>query len=236
MPEQHMPTNSFDDPAVYNTEIGTVIAATDKGVGYKDTNEDRLVVVPGQQMFAVVDGMGGMPGGSNAADILAKTLKNVDGDKEAMETLHDKAAQKMESEGITEGGAVYQATHITENELHAYQAGDARMIVYSPDGSIVFSTDPERMMMGGLTNAVRGADAGRVTTYPPYTLADGQRIAIASDGVWDNISPEEFVKLASTLSLEATVPQIGTLLKKQMQKAGTPDNISLILCEVQMGT
>ena len=51
-----------------------VIAGTDKGINYKDYNEDRVVVSPEGNFIAVIDGMGEYGKGDRAAEILARSL------------------------------------------------------------------------------------------------------------------------------------------------------------------
>jgi hypothetical protein len=50
-----------EDIREYKTASGDMIwAATDKGINYKDHNEDRVGVSPQDNMAVVADGMGGM--------------------------------------------------------------------------------------------------------------------------------------------------------------------------------
>jgi len=111
-------------------------AATDKGVNYKDHNEDCVVVSPETNMIAVVDGMGGREGGREAGQYIARALKeNPLNVKSAIEK-----AKAMMDKNLDMSGACFLSARVMEQKGKKYldvnQAGDVKLIVYDKNGRV----------------------------------------------------------------------------------------------------
>src|ERR671917_405439 len=68
------------------TLVVRAVAATDQGL-VRSNNEDAVFV--GNRLFVVADGMGGLPAGELASDILVQTLAVVDEMPDSGEPLQD---------------------------------------------------------------------------------------------------------------------------------------------------
>ena len=158
-PEDNEPTGSTPEelniPAIYGesnpmTEVmtcetpgGSWAWYTDQGVGYsKNENQDAIVVDPENEGMAVIDGMGGHPNGTEAAQILAESLDGHLTGIAQIETGQLSAVDRMQNElDSVESGACYLAAHRTGNRLEILYAGDVRLAKYNPDGAHEFSTE-----------------------------------------------------------------------------------------------
>ena len=122
----------------YVTKSGhRVVAATDKGIGYKDWDEDRVVVSPRADMMAVVDGMGGQGNGKKAAEILAAELAKNPVD---IALAVENAKMKMDQDKMGISGACFMASRVRNENgrkmLDYYQAGDVKLIVIGKNGKL----------------------------------------------------------------------------------------------------
>lgn len=251
LPSNGIVPEGFDKPVSARGKNCILTAATDKGIDYKDWNEDAVVIVPDHDAGAVIDGMGGMGktgSGKEAARILGETIR--DGFRKGASPSQSQrtAAARMNREGLGTGGACYVSWQLKGNaqsrELEVAQAGDCRLVVFGADGSIKFSTTDESQMVdiGGrsietVTNAVGGDDPG-ITTLNRVSVTRGDRIVAGSDGIWKNIPVEYMARyLAGKTSAEA-VHVIRYVLDQMMtpdkagNKRGKSDNRSVAIVDV----
>lgn len=225
-------TNRLDEAKIIEGQNGKIVYGTDEGVNYKEWNEDAQVINTDKNAFASIDGMGGMGHGDKAARILAEEMQKGFRDGSLMEQIQMRAHQRMQAEGIGQGGACYVAGKITENRLDIYQAGDVKLIIVGKDGSVRFATRDEGQ--GHIVhNAVQGDDAGK-TTHSSADLQAGDRIIAASDGLWDNFTPEQIARMVSGKSPEDAIKLINDQTKEKMRSGnGKPDNINVIIYDFE---
>ena len=208
-------------------------------------------------------GMGAEKSGQQATNILAEEFQKVfegleetngsESFKEIFETAigkaQESARERMKSDGrVGEGGAVYVAAKIHKNEMHIAHMGDAKLVVIGQDGAIRFATQDHNLanekQKTGLsispedkafvTRAVRGVDAFDIE-FNKIILQKGDRVIVASDGLWDNLEPEEVLSITSSKNIKEAFAQLDAETKLRMQRddsspdAGKPDNRSLII-------
>lgn len=190
-----------------------VVAGTDKGINYKDHNEDRVAVSPNKNFIAVIDGLGGHLSGELAAEILAKSLLKST-DNPAVAAVQ--ARKEMAEQGMEEGGAVFISAELRVESgrkfLNVSQVGDAKLVVIKKTGEIVFESEDESLVqelvkLGAVTpdealyhpkgNIVsQSVNANplfdvKVKFYPPIAVENGDLIFLMSDGISDNLIAEE---------------------------------------------
>ncbi len=172
------------------TAIGQVVFYTNKGIGYKDHNEDRIVINTEKNGFAVIDGMGGMGNGEEAAEILAEQIQKGFLNNTSYEQVQELAYVEMFNKGVGRGGACYVSARVDqEGIMHGAMAGDVRLIVVNIKGEVVFETKDEGAGPG-VYNVVQGTEPGKTTKFS-YKLEKGYKVLIFSDGVSDNFDEAE---------------------------------------------
>ncbi len=206
-----------------------VVAGTDKGVDYKDYNEDRVVIHPSDNFAAVIDGMGGHYGGELAAEILAKNLLALPGD---VVSATVKAKQEMTEQKLGEGGAVFISVEVITQEqkgesitksLKILQSGDAKLIIIKKDGTISFESQDDSWSQalveaGQITsdqalyntrrhqvfNSISSTDEIGPKLYPTIKVETGDIVLLMSDGISDNFTAEEIAsrRQKNNLSIE----------------------------------
>ncbi len=212
------------------TKNGTQFSAnSNEGIFKKDFskraphNEDRIVINPKENLFAVIDGVGGSSNGQRAAQILAQQIqKYPNSPQRALNT----AAKMMKAEKITGGGACVAICKIQtspngKQTLEVTYAGDVKVAVFNKNGKQAIdpqtgkpmeTTDhsmvqglvdhkiitpdqafyhPKRHVVGSTVMASGQQSAsnpnGFIVGKTTFTLKPGQRIAIMSDGISDNM-------------------------------------------------
>lgn len=224
-------SNRLDDPKIIKGQNGQIAYGTDEGVG-KPVNEDAIVINTQANAFAVIDGIGGEGMGEKAAGILAEEIQK--GLEEATDyrAIQKNAHLRMKDEGIGSGGACYVLAKIEGQKLKIAQAGDVRLVVIDKDDNLKFGTVDENQAEKGKRNVVTnyvGGDEPGETTACETTLDEGDRIIIASDGLWDNLESQQVANLTEDQPIEVAIRQLNKTAKDRMQKGGKPDNISVMI-------
>jgi len=225
----------LDSPITRESVRGVVAYGTDEGVNYKPVNEDSIVVDTAHDAFAVIDGMGGMNHGTLASRILAEEILAgfIKGDD--IQLCQKSASYRMKSKGVGNGGACYLAFKMTENSVYGWYAGDLQLAVLRNNG-VAFVTQPENHpnKLAIVTNAVQGSSEGDTQRFK-VSLVDGDRIIAASDGLWDNFTPEDVARQIAGLSTQDAISKLNSLAKEKMRSGGKPDNISVIIYDFSPG-
>lgn len=169
--------------------------------GPREYQQDRFYIDTKRNLFIIADGMGGHDNGDLAADDVINSLSEVqtlnpDTLEAAFFMANEKCFARRDHSGST-GICVWFDTY-----LHILHAGDSRVYLIYPDGTIKQPTTDHVGFWGGITNAI--GFLGHVEEYefeipPPNTL-----IVLATDGAFvgfDQISarllnkadPAEFI-------------------------------------------
>lgn len=199
----------------YELESGdSVVAGTDKGIGYKDHNEDRVITVPDGNFVAVVDGMGGHSSGELAAQILAKEFLAQPTD---ILSAVSKTKKRMTEQGVGDGGAVFISARIVVTPkgkfLDTFQQGDAKLLVIKKNGNVSFESEDDSLVQNLIkdrhltpdealydrrrnivTTAVSLTKKEIPKSYPPEKVEAGDLVLLMSDGLSDNFTADEIAK------------------------------------------
>jgi len=170
-----------------------IAAASDRGLHYKDWNEDRYVVLSspdGRSVMVAIDGVGGHVGGERAAEVARITInqalmsgKSVD---EAFAAADAAIAKDSRAQGITKKapGAVAMAVTVSPNGDGTYRAGfsnvgDCEAIVIRPGASqpILHHT----LRVNSLSTRMRELLGNPYRVLADGRLARGQTLDARSD-------------------------------------------------------
>ena len=185
-------------------------------------NEDAAAVIPlggASGVLVVADGMGGAPAGREAAQRVVNHV--VDALREPVsdaERLRTKILDGIEraNEAVRElgmgAGATLVVAEICEGIVRPYHAGDAAVMLVGQRGKLKCLTVPHSpvgfAVAAGfldedeaihheqrhlITNLV-GAGDMRIEVGPPVRMAPRDRLLLASDGLFDNLSVAEIVE------------------------------------------
>ena len=143
-------------------------AATDQGLG-RSNNEDSVFV--GNRLFVVADGMGGLPAGELASDILVQALAVVDDMPDTGEPLQDLLAalrtanERIEAaiadDGARDGmGTTVTALLLSGDAVAALNVGDSRCYLVR-DGSLTQLTRDDTYVQALVDQGVLTPDDAR---------------------------------------------------------------------------
>lgn len=215
---------------LFQTKSGhQIVAGCD--VGYQEgtdaqkPNQDRVVVDPKRERYAVIDGLGGKPDGHVVAQLLAEEIATSEVSipetiNKARERLREAAiindnleiagATFVSAEVIREHGKIY----IEENHL-----GDANLLILDENGTVVHRSEvdawAERIVAAQYPNRSVEENAREASRHPQRAILTksfsiqeekpdppkrtevkpGYRVLLMSDGISDTLLPEEIAKL-----------------------------------------
>ncbi|WP_261663339.1 PP2C family protein-serine/threonine phosphatase [Deinococcus sp. Marseille-Q6407] len=219
-------------------------------------NQDSLVEaeLPGAQLFAVADGMGGHAAGELASRLALETFAGV------MQRQREPLAQRAIFAAEKANQAVYRravgdlsgmgttllAAMITQATLYLTHIGDSRAYLLRGEALYRLTDDhswvAEQLRAGQLTpeqaqahrwrnvvsNALGGEERVRLELLS-VPLEPGDRLLLCTDGLY---GPVGDYKLLTILSLPRSPEQVARLLIDQANQAGGPDNISAVVVDV----
>jgi PPM family protein phosphatase len=229
-------------------------AATDQGL-VRSNNEDAVFV--GNRLLVVADGMGGLPAGELASDILVKALAVVDDMPETGEALQDMlAALRTANERIEAAiaddsardgmGTTVTALLLSGDSVAALNVGDSRCYLLR-DGEMVQITRDDTYVQALVDQGVLTPDDAR--RHPQRALVTqavqgghfqatgrmvpvrpGDRFLLCSDGLTDYVTDEV---IGETLRTQADRESCAAELIRRTLEAGAPDNVSVIVGDVE---
>ena len=236
------------------TFAGRAAAATDQGL-VRSNNEDAIFV--GTRLFVIADGMGGLPAGELASDILVRALAVVDDMPDTAEPLQDlRAALRTANERIEAAiadddardgmGTTVTALLLSGDSMAALNVGDSRCYLVRDgqmtqltrddtyvqalvDQGVLTRDDARRHPQRALvTQAVQGGDFEATGRMVP--IRAGDRFLMCSDGLTDYVTDEV---IGATLHTQADRETCTAELIRRTLEAGAPDNVSVIVCDVE---
>lgn len=239
--------NKMDQSRSMETPGGTIAWYTSPGIGYKDRNEDAIVIAPNVDGMAVIDGVGGHAGGVEAARILADNFQSSLGNVTRMIQAHENTTAQLASRpDMRQAAACYIAAYydLQTHNLNITQAGDVRLVVLDHTGWAYFKTIDDHLpdKHHKVTNFVTG-DEETTPTKTGTRVAAGDRIIIASDGLWDNYGIPDVAGMVQNLSAHEAVNTVSRALLDKMRRSDAgelnpdeqvkPDNLSIVIYDVK---
>lgn len=225
-------------------------------------NEDALLVMEtedGTVVLAVADGCGGIPAGDLASRIALDAVQacvlaerqDEDGFSAAVLEGFGQANRAVLNLGVGAGTTLSVVT-IRESVVRAFHAGDSPILITGQRGRIKLSpvahaptayavhaglmTEQQAIVHEDrhvITNMV-GAPDMHVEVSSPVSLAQRDTVVVASDGLSDNLLPDEVVDLVRTGPIGAGLAEIVDRCDQRMLAAygagpGKPDDLSVII-------
>jgi len=235
------------------TFVVRAVAATDQGL-VRSNNEDALFV--GSRLFVVADGMGGLPAGELASDILVQSLAVVDDLPDTGEPLQDliaalQAANERIEAAVSDDaardgmGTTVTALLLAGDRVAALNVGDSRCYLIR-DGELTQLTRDDTYVQALVDQGVLTPDDAR--RHPQRALVTqavqggpfrpagrmipiraGDRFLLCSDGLTDYVEDKV---IASVLREHADRKSCAAELIARTLEAGAPDNVTVVVADV----
>lgn len=253
-----------DDLLVGHHEFagGEVVVYSSRSPGKATPNEDAAAVIPladGSGVLAVADGVGGLRGGREAAGIavkrLVESIREPVNSEELLRTRILNAIESANEDVLALGvgaGATLAVAEICDGMVRSYHVGDAAVMLVGQRGKIKFMTVPHSPI--GLAveagfldeeEAIHhedrhlvfnmiGANDMHIDVGPPLQLAARDRLLVASDGLFDNLSTDEIadrirkgplVDILDCLSADALIRMTGSVPRHPSK----PDDLTFVV-------
>jgi len=257
--EPRLFTNDIDD-ADLTLPFGQVSLRLRCGPHRPNGCEDAIAAIPlgaNGVVLAVADGVGGSPGGRDAAAVVLEALREgiaSAGDGELQQTIFAaiESANKQLIEQRRGSGTTVVIAEIVDGKMRSYHVGDSeiavvgqrgkvkhRIVPHSPTGFAVESgllTEDEAMHHDYrhiLLNVV-GAPNMRIEVAAPIELAKFDTVLLASDGLLDNLYTSEIFNEVRCGALPETADKLVTLAIDRMHSTdrtlpSKPDDLSIVL-------
>src|SRR5919205_776380 len=185
------------------TLVLRAVAATDQGL-VRDNNEDAVFV--GSRLLVVADGMGGLPAGELASDILVRALEVVDELPDtgeplqdllaALQTANERIEAAIADDDARDGmGTTVTALLLSGDSVAALNVGDSRCYLVR-DGAMMQITRDDTYVQALVTQAVQGGDFQATGRMVP--LQAGDRFLLCSDGLTDYVTDEVIGEMLRT--------------------------------------
>jgi len=225
-------------------------------------NEDAIALIPlGDRdgVLAVADGVGGLPGGEQASNLALRRLEAVVregflgkeiGLRAAILDGIDSANRALLDEGSA-GATTLAVAEIRDGRLRTYHVGDSvilltgqrgriklQTIAHSPVGYAVESgilNEREAMEHADrhLIDNVLGAADMRIEIGPDVGVSRRDTLLLATDGLADNLFPEEIVEAIRKGCMDAGAEMLCSVSRRRMLEPregvpSKPDDLSFI--------
>ena len=192
-----------------------ITAASDKGINYKDINEDCIYVDPGKNLAVVIDGIGGGTKGRFAAQWVAVGFADYPDDPEQAAKAAMEYMKRDKIDPNTDGACFASARIINDGNrkiVDMAKAGDVKILILDENDKIIWHSKDNTYVQSEV-------DAGRMTLdqelYSEHSssinkyissssssierlateIIPGHKILLGSDGYFANLTPEEIEEL-----------------------------------------
>jgi protein phosphatase len=229
------------------------VAATDQGL-VRSNNEDAVFV--GVRLLVVADGMGGLPAGELASDILVQALAVVDSRPDtgeplqdllaALQTANDRIEDAVADDDARDGmGTTVTALLFSGDHVAALNVGDSRSYLIR-DGELTQLTRDDTYVQALVDQGVLTPDDAR--RHPQRALVTqavqggpfrpagrmipvepGDRFLLCSDGLSDYVADDV---IADTLRANPDRKTCAAELVHRTLDAGAPDNVTVIVADI----
>lgn len=226
-------------------------------VGLVRTNNEDAAHA-GRQLVALADGIGGMPSGELASDIVVHALAALDEKpvsdalsalKETVEVANRQILEVGESDTCHDGmGTTVTALLLSGNEIALLNVGDSRCYLHR-DGTLSQLTKDDTFVQSLVDQGLLTADEARVhprrsivtqalqglsyeATSAVHPVRLGDRFLVCSDGLTDMVIDDA---IGRTLSAYPDVEACARHLVRLALDAGALDNVTVVVADVVPG-
>ena len=218
---------------------------------------------PTSGVLAVADGLGGHAGGERASRLATEAIQKslqeaapatTNGEPVELRAaiLNGIEAANQSVRELGTGAATTMAlVEIQDRTIRPYHVGDSAILVTGQRGKLKLQTIPHSpigyAVEAGLMNEedaihheerhvisnVIGSDQMRIEIGSPIEMAPRDTLLLASDGLFDNLLPDEIVEAVRSGPLEEAVGELIGMARQRMasQNGGTPckpDDLTVI--------
>jgi PPM family protein phosphatase len=225
-----------------------VHGATDPGL-VRRRNEDNFLVDDDHGVFAVADGIGGMPGGDVASLTAVQTVKallthDAEGATGDLASLVHQVHQAVQRAGLPFGAAGIGTTltlaHVQEGRARIAHVGDSFALllrggrcraitrehnVENDRRETFAAASHPPAYRYALTRAI-GQPGDVAVDILEEDLRDGDRLILATDGLTDVVEEAEIMRVCTEF---ATPEHAAAQLISSALKRGGPDNITVVV-------
>jgi serine/threonine protein phosphatase PrpC len=230
-------------------------AAVVSDIGLVRTNNEDSAHA-GRRLLVLADGIGGMPAGELASDIVVRTLAVLDDGPStddalsalrlAAEEANRKILEVSESDPANDGmGTTATAVLLSGDQLALLHVGDSRgylvrngeLSQLTKDDTFVQSLVDQGLLTPEdarhhprrsiVTQALQGLEYEPTLTCQPAQLGD--RLLLCSDGLSDVVSDDA---IGDTLGRYSDLKQCAEQLVKLALDAGSTDNVTVVVADI----
>ena len=220
----------------------------------RSANEDSFLIDEAHQVFAVADGLGGLPGGAEASqrivELLKQTYRHVDATEERADLGEPiiginriLTKEGTEAHPFTGSGSTLTIAQLISDQLLIGHIGDSAAYHLRDDDfnkiTIDHTMEQEFIERAGesarqlmppeyphtLTRCVGQNEKVRVDQLR-LTIASGDRLLLCTDGLNKIVTKQQ---IHATLKTDSTPQAICQSLVDHANAAGGPDNITVIV-------
>ncbi len=229
-------------------------AQTDIGLA-RSENEDRHLCADELRLYAVADGIGGLPGGAEAAQLaITSLLKEARSAGRTLDLAHAFKFANSEVIGLarrfapeTGLGTTLTAAHIDGDLMRVASVGDSRCYLFR-NGRLKMLTIDDTVEQEVAVRRSRGENVQLEERYrnaltrcigqpmplevkvSQYPLQPGDRVLICSDGVTRMLNDSVIAKRLGQKAEPAVI--LGSLVADALAQGGS-DNITGVVIETQ---
>lgn len=229
--------------------------------GHDTANEDAAAVIgfgQTQGVLVVADGLGGCPGGAQAAErAIAAIIASLANGDAADASLRGRildgfdAANRAVLELGIGAASTLIAVEIDGDTVRSYHVGDSCALLVGQRGRVHFETlphapvayavesgmlDPKDAMHHEdrhVVSNVVGMAEMRIDIGPPIRMNPRDTLLVATDGLFDNLVRDEIIEAVRAGALEEAVDALGDRSQKRMQSESTdkpckPDDLTIV--------
>lgn len=225
-------------------------------VGHKrKVNEDSILTLPDQRLWAVSDGMGGHDAGDFASQVVVDRIAMIDPDlpsqeliralRDAITGAHDAIRAEAEARGNGTIGATVVTLAVADNHFAAFWAGDSRLYRLQNKRIEMLTTDHSMVAAFVLAGQMTWDEAEKHPQSNAITRAVGVGDTLELDKIRGEILPgDRFLLCSDGLTKYATFDTLERVLSREpietvadaLQQialdGGGADNISIIVIDV----
>jgi serine/threonine protein phosphatase PrpC len=252
---------AMTEPRLLPFARGHAAVFTTRRPGGDGPNQDACALLAldlTRGVLAIADGMGGQPSGDNASRITLQALRDelqrADGTPPLRAPILDaleKANERVVALGIG-AATTFAALELSERALRPYHVGDSEILVVGQRGKVKLQTiahspvgyaveagllDEREAMHHDdrhLVSNMVGSSDMRIEVGSPILLASRDTALLATDGLFDNVHPDEIVEIVRAGPLERAAAALAGLAAKRMTEPtpghpSKPDDLTFIL-------
>lgn len=255
-------TRDMDAAEIVRTEAGEVAVYTHACPGRDGANEDAaawLALPNGSFVLTVADGMGGLPDGRSASKLALRSLARPvtaaamnNGQLRGAILDGIEAANRAIIAELAGSGSTLVVCEISGGVVRSYHVGDSAVMLVGQRGKLKQATiahspvgyaveagllDAEAAMVHEdrhLISNMLGATDMKIEIGPKTTIAARDTLLLASDGVLDNLRPEEITELVRKGPLDVAAGELARACRERMLSPDAahpskPDDLTFVL-------